>query len=80
MNLIPADAKKAAARGFIRTGCQSLAAAIPTGAIAITLTGDWLAGVGLGALGAIATAVLAGTASALTMLARGIPEDYAPQP
>ncbi len=76
--LIPADTKRAAARGFIRTSAQSLASIIPTSAITITLTGDFWLGVGLGAAGAVATAVLAGAASALSILAAGIPADYAP--
>lgn len=77
MNLIPANTRRAAARGFIRTACQSLAAVIPTTAVTVTLTGDWALGVGLGVAGAVVTALLAGTASALTITAKGIPEDYA---
>lgn len=80
MSLIPADTQKAAARGFIRTACQSLSSAIPTSAIAITLSGDWALGVALGAGGAVVTALLAGAASYLSITAKGIPEDYAPQP
>lgn len=76
MTLIPADTKLAAKRGFIRTAAQSLASVIPTSAITITLTGDWLAGAGLGVASAIVTALLAGTASALSITAKGIPEDY----
>ena len=75
-NLIPADTARAAKRGFIRTACQSLASAIPTSAVAVTLSGDWVLGVGLGVASALVTAVLAGAASALTITAQGIPEDY----
>lgn len=74
--VIPASVKLAAKRGFVRTFTQALASVIPTSAITITLTGDWLAGIGLGAAGAIATAVLTGTASALMIISRGIPEEY----
>ncbi|WP_345751371.1 hypothetical protein [Microbacterium rhizophilus] len=77
MTIIPANTKRAAARGFIRTAAQSLASAIPTSAIAISTTGDFWLGVALGAAGAVVTAALAGTASALDITARGIPEDYA---
>lgn len=74
--IIPADTKRAAVLGFIRTGCQSLASAIPTSAVAVTLSGDWAVGVGLGVASAVVTAVLAGAASALSITAKGIPEDY----
>ena len=74
--VIPAGVKIAAKRGFIRTATQSLAAAIPTAGIVIGLTGDWAVGVGLGAAGAFATALLAGTASALMIISKGIPEEY----
>ncbi|MGO2150891.1 MAG: hypothetical protein ACTH32_06775 [Microbacterium gubbeenense] len=76
MNLIPLDTKRAALRGFIRTAAQSLASAIPTGAIAIGLTQDFWLGTALGASGAVVTAILAGGASALTIISKGVPEDY----
>ena len=75
--LIPSATRTAAARGFIRTATQSLASAIPTTAIAIGTTGQWALGVGLGAAGAVATAALAGTASYLSILSKGVPGDYA---
>ncbi|WP_417556174.1 hypothetical protein [Microbacterium sp.] len=74
--IIPASVKLAAKRGFVRTAFQSLASAIPITAIVIPVTGDALLGVGLGAAGALVTAVLAGTSSALDITWRGIPEDY----
>ena len=77
--LIPLDAQRAAARAGLRTFAQSLAAAIPTGAIVLALTGDWWLTAGLGALGAVVTALLAGLASYLSILANGIPGDYEPQ-
>ena len=75
--LIPDNAKKAAARGFIRTASQSLASIIPTSAITISLTQDFWVGVGLGAAGAVVTAILAGATSYLSLLSSGIPEEYA---
>jgi hypothetical protein len=74
--IIPAGVKLAAKRGFIRTATQSLSAAIPVAAVTITLSGDWALGVGLGAAGAVATAIMAGTASALSIISKGIPEEY----
>ena len=74
--VIPANTRLAAKRGFIRTATQSLASVIPTTAIAIPTTGDVLLGVGLGVAGAVVTAVLAGTASALSIISKGVPEDY----
>ncbi len=75
-DLIPAATTLAAKRGFIRTASQSLASVIPTSAIAIVLSSDWLLGVGLGIGGALVTSLLAGTASALSILSAGIPEEY----
>ncbi len=75
-SLIPDSTWLAAKRGFIRTAAQSLASVIPTSAITITLTSDWLLGIGLGAAGAIATAILSGAASAAAILSKGIPDEY----
>ena len=75
--IVPAATKLAAKRGFIRTATQSLASVIPIAAITIPTTGDALLGVGLAAAGAVATAVLAGAASALSIVSNGIPKDYA---
>lgn len=75
--IVPAAVKLAAKRGFIRTATQSLASVIPIAAIAIPTTGDALLGLGLGAAGAIVTAILAGSASALSIVSNGIPKDYA---
>lgn len=66
----------AAKRGFIRTSCQSLSAAIPTAGIALAFDLPALQAVGLGAASAIATATLAGAASYLSIIASGIPQDY----
>ena len=78
--VIPANTKLAAKRGFIRTATQSLASVIPITAIAIPTTGDALVGIGLGVAGAVATALLAGAASALSIVSKGIPEDYQAAP
>lgn len=75
--LVPVQTRVAAKRGFIRTAAQSLSSAIPTAAIAVTLSGDWALGLGLGLAGGAVTAVLAGAASYFSILSKGIPEDYA---
>ncbi len=74
--VISNELRHAAKTGFVRTATQSLASIIPTGAIAIGVTSDFWVGAGLGAAGAVATAVLAGTASALSIVSRGLPEAY----
>ena len=74
--IVPAAVKLAAKRGFIRTATQSLSAAIPTSAIAIVLSGDWWLGVGLGVASAVATALMAGAASYLSIISKGVPEEY----
>ena len=78
--VIPANTKLAAKRGFVRTATQSLASVIPITAIAIPTTGDALVGIGLGVAGAVVTALLAGAASALSIISQGIPEDYQAAP
>lgn len=79
-NLIPTNVQIAAKRGFIRTATQSLASVIPTTAVAITLSSDWLLGVGLGTGSALIAAGLAGAASYLSITSSGIPEDYTNAP
>jgi hypothetical protein len=74
--IISADLKAAAWRGFIRTAAQALASVIPTGAITITLSGSWLLGAGLAVANAVVTAALAGAASALSIVSKGIPGAY----
>ncbi|WP_156759976.1 hypothetical protein [Microbacterium karelineae] len=74
--VIPADVRLAAKRGFVRTATQALSSVIPLGAIAIPTTGDALLGVGLAVGGAIVSATLAGTASALAIISKGVPEEY----
>lgn len=79
-NIVPAHVSLAAKRGFVRTATQSLASVIPITAIAIPTTGDALLGIGLGVAGAVTTALLAGAASALSIISNGIPEDYQAAP
>lgn len=79
-NIIPANVSLAAKRGFVRTATQSLASVIPITAIAIPTTGDALLSIGLGVAGAVASAILAGSASALSIISKGIPKDYQAAP
>lgn len=77
--LIPVDATVAAKRAFVRTAAQSLASVIPTAAVVVGITGDWWLSAMLGAASAVVTALLAGSAAYLSILSKGIPEDYAPR-
>lgn len=74
--IVPTATRIAAKRGFVRTAAQSLSAAIPTSAIAVTLSGDWALGLSLGLAGGVVTAVLAGAASYLSIISKGVPEEY----
>lgn len=76
--VIPRSTRLAAKRGFVRTFTQTLSSVIPITAIAIPTTGDALLGVALGVGGALASAVLAGAASYLSITSAGIPDDYIP--
>lgn len=75
--LIPADAHKAAKRGFIRTASQSLATGfvIPAG-VTFAFTGDYWLALALGVGGAIVNAGFNGAQSYFDLLSKGIPEDY----
>lgn len=79
--LVPAKVRTAAKRGFIRTTTQALATVIPLG----TITGAALSSadpatiawsVAAGALSSVG----AGAASYLSILSKGIPEDYQGEP
>lgn len=74
--VVPTDVRLAAKRGFVRTATQALSSVIPLGAIAIPTTGDALLGIGLAAGGALVSAALAGAASALDIISKGVPEEY----
>ena len=75
-DVVPPSVTLAARRGFVRTAAQSLAGAIPQGVVAVSLTGDWVIGVVLGLASACVTAVLAGFASYLSIISRGVPHEY----
>lgn len=77
MNVVPEHTRLAARRGFVRTAAQSLSSAIPTTGIVVAITGDWLLGVGLGVASALVTAGMAGAASYLDIVSKGVPDDYA---
>lgn len=81
--IIPAATKIAAKRAFIRTTAQAYAATLTTGISASVVIGVVTGEVDIVAIGitlgvALVSPLLAGAASALTMLYRGIPEDYQP--
>jgi hypothetical protein len=83
--LVPADAQLAAKRGFIRTTAQAYGTALAGGitvaavsdAFAKATEGQW-APLIIAAAVTILSPVIAGAASALSILANGIPADYQP--
>ncbi|MCU1441148.1 MAG: hypothetical protein JWP85_2145 [Rhodoglobus sp.] len=79
---IPPSVLKAAKRGFIRTTAQSystaLAGGISAAVIITTIQGgqpDWVA-LAVTAGVAVVSPLLAGSASFLSILAKGVPADY----
>lgn len=76
-NLIPKDAQRAAARGFIRTSAQSLATSLvlPAG-VTFAFTNDALLAAAVGVGGMIVGAVVNGAQAYFDILSRGIPDDY----
>jgi hypothetical protein len=81
--IVPGAVKLAAKRGFIRTTAQAYAASLPTALSAATVLAvvsgqvelvPTLITVGVGAV----SPFLAGAASYLSIIARGLPEDYVP--
>jgi hypothetical protein len=77
--LIPADALRAATRGFIRTGAQSLATSFGgLAGVTFVFTQDALLSAAVGVGGMLVTAAVNGAQSFFSILHRGIPEDYAP--
>ena len=75
--LIPTAVERAARRGFIRTTYQALATSIPTAGItgaALSSADPVVIAWSLGA--AVLSSVAAGVVSYLSMIAKGIPEDY----
>ncbi|RLK47607.1 hypothetical protein [Microbacterium telephonicum] len=82
--LIPADAQLAAKRGFIRTTAQaygtSLAGGITSTAVLAVVTGEVpLVATAVTWGVALVSPLIAGAASYFSILARGIPGDYAPE-
>lgn len=75
-SVIPRATVLAAKRGFVRTATQALSSVIPITAIAIPTTGSGALGLGLGVAGAVASSLLAGGASALMIVSKGIPDEY----
>lgn len=75
--LIPADTRVAAKRGFIRTATQSLATSLvlPAGTV-FAFTQDALLSAAIGAGTMIVGAVINGLQSYFSILSSGIPEDY----
>ncbi|CAN7244173.1 hypothetical protein LJR045_000998 [Microbacterium sp. LjRoot45] len=79
--VIPPGVKLAAKRGFVRTTAQAYAATIPTGGIsaaaiiAFAAEPNWLvAGITVGV--ALASPPLAGLASYLSIISKGVPAEY----
>ncbi len=75
--LIPASTKLAAKRAFIRTAAQTLSVSIPTAGVTGAALSDadpamvaWVVGA------ALFTSLGTATASALDILARGVPDEY----
>lgn len=81
MNVVPARTKLAAKRAFIRTTAQAYAGAIPTGisaaALASSLENPQPVQLAAVAIAWVAGPPLAGAASYLSILSRGIPDEYA---
>ena len=83
LTIIPPDVHLAAKRGFVRTAAQSLAASIPTGGVAVgTVLGvmqnpdPWV--IGATAIAALVSPLLAGLASYVDIIGKGIPTAYQP--
>lgn len=75
--LVPTQTIRAAKRGFIRTTSQALKATIPTGGITgAALSGGDLITIAWSVGAAVLSSLLAGTASYLDIISKGIPEDY----
>lgn len=80
--IVPATVKLAAKRGFVRTTAQAYAATLTTGIPSATAivaliqdpTGWLLAGITVGL--AMVTPPVAGLASYLSIISKGVPEEY----
>jgi hypothetical protein len=82
MSVVPADTQLAAKRGFVRTTAQAYAATLTTGISATAVTSvvagevqlvPTLITVGV----SLVSPLLAGAASYLSIVSKGIPDEYA---
>jgi len=76
-DVIPSKVRLAAKRAFVRTSAQTLSATIPTSGI----TGAALSGgdpvvIAWSVGAAVLSSVAAATASALSIVSKGVPEEY----
>jgi hypothetical protein len=79
--IVPPDVRIAAKRGFIRTTAQSYAATLTTGITAATAIALYngeieIIPTAITAAVALVSPLLAGAASYLSIISKGIPEDY----
>lgn len=77
MKIIPHETHIAAQRGFIRTASQSLAMSfvLPAG-VTVAFTQDALLAAAIGVGGMLVGALVNGLQSYLSIISKGIPEDY----
>lgn len=80
-NVVPADVRLAAKRGFIRTTAQSYAATIPAGGVSAAVLSSVIDNPNpaqiIAACGAwVLSPLLAGGAAYLSIVSKGIPEEY----
>ena len=84
VELIPADVKVAAKRGFLRTTAQAYATSMAGGSSAtaiislLTNSEPWLPRLDTWVVASV-TPLLSGLASYFSILSRGIPADYQPE-
>lgn len=81
-SIVPPSTKIAAKRGFVRTTAQAYAATIPAGGISAAVLASAIEDpqpvqLVAAAIAWLTAPVLAGTASYLSILSSGIPDDYA---
>jgi len=75
--IIPVNTRTAARRAFIRTTAQALSTSIPTGAVTgAALSGADPAVIGWAITAAALSSLAAGTAAFLSIISKGVPEDY----
>jgi len=80
-SVVPAGVVLAAKRGFVRTTAQAYAATIPTGGISVAAivafaeSPDWIVA-GITVAAAVLSPPLAGLASYLSIISKGVPAEY----